>query len=86
MLQFGLIRQAKEHPGSRHRIEALVESLGEAEERVGELATSELWAVNLTPQGLKARGYGVTGDQTESNAMQLWSTVYPSLRFVKERF
>ena len=86
MLQFGLIRQAGLHPSYRDKINSLVETLGKAEERAGELATSELWAVNLTPDGLKARGYGVAGGQTESNAMQLWSTVYPSLRFVKERF
>ncbi len=86
MLQFGLIRQAEQHPSYQDRIRALVRTLSEAEERAGELATSELWAVTLTPEGLKARGYGVAGDQTESNAMQLWSTVYPSLRSVKERF
>jgi glycogen debranching enzyme len=86
MLQFGLIRQAGLHPSFRQRVNALVETLGKAEERAGELATSELWAVDLTADGLLARGYGVAGDQTESNAMQLWSTVYPSLRFVKERF
>ena len=86
MLQFGLLRQAGLHPSYRDRINASLKTLGEAEERAGELATSELWAVNLNADGLKARGYGVAGDQTESNAMQLWSTVYPSLRFVKERF
>lgn len=86
MLSLGLVRQAEHHPAYRSRITLLLKQLEEAELRVGELANSELWGVTVEQDGVTARGYGQAGDQTESNALQLWSTVYPAVRFVKANF
>lgn len=85
MLQFGLLRQQGRFPALDGRLTALLDKIRQSELRVGPLATSELWAVDLNSSGLTWRAYGVAGDQAESNALQLWSTVYPALEFVRNR-
>lgn len=85
MLQFGLMRQRGRFPALDSRIDALLADIAASETRVGPLATSELWAIELEPTGITWRAYGVQGDQAESNALQLWSTVYPALVYVRER-
>ena len=85
MLQFGLLRQQGRFPALDGRLTALLDEIRQSELRVGPLATSELWAVDLNSSGLTWRAYGVAGDQAESNALQLWSTVYPALEFVRNR-
>ena len=84
MLSLGLMRQHGRFPALDQRISRLAQEIRQSEERVGTLATSELWAVDLNESGLTWRAYGVAGDQTESNALQLWSTVYPALEFVRQ--
>jgi hypothetical protein len=85
MLQFGLLRQKARFPAQAARMDALLEQIRQSEQRVGALATSELWAIDLDESGVTWRAYGVAGDQAESNALQLWSTVYPALEFVRDR-
>jgi len=82
LLQFGLARQYRLRPPYRERIGKLLDLLEAGEEKAGALATSELWGVDFTTVPPTPRAYGEGGDQTESNAMQLWSTVYPALRHV----
>ncbi len=84
MLQLGLMRQLGQHPEVAQRLQTLLNEIQQSEERVGALATSELWAIDLTDSGITWRAYGTSGDQTESNALQLWSTVYPALEFVRD--
>jgi hypothetical protein len=81
MLQFGLLRQQGRFPSLDSRIDGVLTQIRQSEDRVGALATSELWAVGLA-DGITWRAYGVAGDQAESNALQLWSTVYPALQYV----
>ncbi len=83
MMQFGLLRQQGRFPALEPRIAGLLQGIKESEARVGPLATSELWAIGLDDSGITWRAYGVAGDQAESNAMQLWSTVYPALDYVR---
>ncbi len=77
MLQLGLFRQAERHPELKDRLMSVAKSIAEAEKRVGDLANSELWAIDLGVQGIDWRAFGGDLDETESNALQLWSTVYP---------
>ncbi|MFA7480727.1 MAG: hypothetical protein WC314_09500 [Vulcanimicrobiota bacterium] len=79
MLQLGLMQQLQRYPELDERIRGLLEQIEASEQRVGPLATSELWAIDLGAEGIVWRAYGVAGDQAESNALQLWSTVYPAL-------
>ncbi len=69
----GLVEQYPRHPELQPRIARMIERLVEAERQAGDLATSELWGVS--PDG-RAVPFGAGGDQTESNAYQLWSTAY----------
>ena len=85
MLQFGLLRQKERFPALDSRLSALLAEIRSNEKRVGALATSELWAIGLDRSGITWRAYGVAGDQAESNALQLWSTVYPALEFVRRK-
>lgn len=85
MLSLGLLRQHGRFAELDERIARLAREIRNSEERVGALATSELWAVDLDQTGLVWRGYGEEGDQTESNALQLWSTVYPALEYARSR-
>lgn len=85
MLQFGLMRQLGRFPELDARIDSLLTGIAASENRVGPLATSELWAIELDPaKGVSWRAYGVGGDQAESNALQLWSTVYPALVYARD--
>lgn len=85
MLSLGLLRQHGRFPQLDERIARLAREIRDCEERVGPLATSELWAIDLDESGVTWRAYGVAGDQTESNALQLWSTVYPALEYARQR-
>lgn len=85
MLSLGLLRQHGRFPQLDEKIARLAREIRDGEERVGPLATSELWAIDLDESGLTWRAYGVAGDQTESNALQLWSTVYPALEYARQR-
>jgi hypothetical protein len=85
MLQFGLLRQKERFPALDARLDALLAEIRSNENRVGALATSELWAIGLDRTGITWRAYGVAGDQAESNALQLWSAVYPALEFVRQK-
>lgn len=85
MLQFGLMRQRGRFPGLDARIDSVLADIASSENRVGPLATSELWAIGLDNRGVTWRAYGAQGDQAESNALQLWSTVYPALVFARDR-
>jgi hypothetical protein len=83
MLQLGLLRQRGRFPALDGRIEDLLAHIEQSEANVGPLATSELWAVGLDATGLSWRPYGTAGDQAESNALQLWSTIYPALEYAR---
>jgi hypothetical protein len=85
MLQLGLLRQLDRFPDLDPHIKDLLDDMALAEQRVGPLATSELWAIELDSLGITWRAYGVQGDQAESNALQLWSTVYPALHLARRR-
>ncbi len=73
LMMAGLIKQYPRYPTLQPRILKAIDRLVEGEQRAGLLATSELWAVS--PEG-EAVAYGAAGDQSESNAYQLWSTAY----------
>ena len=84
MLQLGLMRQIEEYPSLKGRLQKVLADISQSEQRVGPLATSELWAIDLDENGVIWRAYGTKGDQTESNALQLWSTVYPAVEHVRK--
>lgn len=81
MLQLGLARQLSLRPKFEDRIRAVIARLQAGEEAAGELGTSELWGISFSGDRVEARPYGEGGDETESNAMQLWSTVHPAVRY-----
>lgn len=81
MLQLGLARQLPLHPQFDSRIRTVIGALQAGEKLAGELGTSELWGVSFADGRVSPRPYGEGGDETESNAMQLWSTVYPAVRY-----
>jgi hypothetical protein len=82
MLQAGLLRQWDKYQGDPElgpRLQAVIRSLTEAEKRAGALANAELWTHRVRGEQWEAVAFGAgSGDQTESNALQLWSTVYPA--------
>ena len=67
------------------RIDLLLAGIEQSETNVGPLAISELWAIGLNAEGVTWRAYGTAGDQAESNALQLWSTVYPALVYARQQ-
>lgn len=82
MLQLGLARQQGLHPRYAGRIQKLLAQLAEGEKTAGDLGTSELWGIQFAGQSVEPRPYGEGPDQTESNVLQLWSTVYPAVTYV----
>lgn len=85
MLQLGLLRQRERFPALAERIDLLLAGIEQSETNVGPLAISELWAIGLNAEGVTWRAYGTAGDQAESNALQLWSTVYPALVYARQQ-
>lgn len=81
MLQAGLARQRSLHPELADRLNAAIDRLQAAEVKAGPLATSELWTHEVVDGEQRATAWGgqdaAGGD--ESNAAQLWSTVYPAV-------
>jgi len=84
LLQRGLMRQLRRWRGQAgeearrmtRRLSGVVRRLAAAEARVGALAGSELWTVQAGADGFRPVAYGhAAGHVTESNALQLWSTV-----------
>jgi len=58
------------------RMERLLKRLAQAEQRAGALRTSELWTSAVQSGQVAAVPYGHgTGHTSESNALQLWSTI-----------
>lgn len=58
------------------RMEHLLKRLAQAEQRAGALRTSELWTSAIRSGKMEAVPYGHgTGHTSESNALQLWSTI-----------
>lgn len=82
MMTAGLLRQMERFAGDPdlvRRLRQAVVRLGHQEDAAGALATSELWSHRAGPDGWRAVAFGAeASDQTESNAAQLWSTVYPA--------
>lgn len=57
----------------------MADTIARADEAAGPLGTSELWSHRVEDGDWQAVAYGASAtDQTESNAVQLWSTVYPA--------
>lgn len=82
MIQAGLLRQWKVYGQDEElgpRLERVIHALERAEQNAGGLAASELWTHRVHGGRWEAVAFGAdSGDQTESNALQLWSTVYPA--------
>jgi hypothetical protein len=83
MLQLGLMRQIERlapEPGNEElvsRMRRVLSNLREANGRLGDLSNSEL----LTIDDLgRATSFGQTQGDTESNAVQLWSTTAPAVQ------
>ncbi|GMU56024.1 MAG: hypothetical protein AMXMBFR33_51700 [Candidatus Xenobia bacterium] len=81
MLQAGLVRQKERHPELAPRLDAAIRRLQQAEHQAGPLATSELWTHEVVDGEWKAAPWGgqAAAGGDESNAAQLWSTVYPAV-------
>ncbi|MBI3928062.1 MAG: hypothetical protein HY319_21140 [Armatimonadetes bacterium] len=78
MLIAGLLRQLERYPELEVRLLRALERLQQAETRAGALANSELWSFEVDGDW-RARAFS-GGGETESNPVQLWSTIYPALK------
>ncbi|WP_294261850.1 hypothetical protein [uncultured Sphingomonas sp.] len=68
-------------PATRARLTALRTRLWRAIDAAGEVRTSELWSWSYAGGGYRVAPFGASsGDADESNAAQLWSTVFLALR------
>lgn len=81
MMQAGLARQQERYPELAPRLKAAIARLQKAEQQAGPLATSELWTHEVVEGEWKAAPWGgqAAAGGDESNAAQLWSTVYPAV-------
>ncbi len=81
MMQAGLARQKERYPELAPRLDAAIARLQKAEQQAGPLATSELWTHEVVEGEWKAAPWGgqAAAGGDESNAAQLWSTVYPAV-------
>jgi hypothetical protein len=84
LLESGLLRQRKRfvsEPALEARITRAIERLVAARRTAGPLAGSELWTWDIRRGQIVPLAFGQReSSQTESNAVQLWSTIYPALR------
>lgn len=91
-LYLGVMRQLERFRGDPAQA-ALVERLRKVEasvaaavERAGRLASSELWTYDIQHGAMVGLAFGQrAGSETESNAVQLWSTVYPAIDLERQR-
>ena len=68
-------------PATRARLTALRTRLWRAIDAAGAVRTSELWSWSYAGGGYRVAPFGASsGDADESNAAQLWSTVFLALR------
>jgi hypothetical protein len=78
MMTLGLARQARREDlstGVKDRIRALVGQSRAQRRAAGPLTASELWTWSVSGGVVQARPFGVGDqDETESNAIQLWSS------------
>lgn len=86
MLQMGMLRQWQrfhDDPSQAalaSRLRRAVAAVDTARRRAGALASSELWTWEVRGGRVSAVAFGQrAGSETESNAVQLWSTIFPSV-------
>lgn len=86
MLELGIARQIarfEKDPGQKELVahmQGALRELGAARERVGSLANSELWTFAIERGAMVPSAFGVgQGSITESNAVQLWSSLFPAV-------
>jgi hypothetical protein len=87
MMQKGLMRQIRRFTSPEHENDPKARQLAEemrqalrsihrTEEKVGDMVNFELWTYGIEDGKMKPLPYGQNAsDETESNAIQLWSTV-----------
>jgi len=92
MIELGLVRQIErfvksgEHPDLVARMKKVQKRIIGARERAGALANSELWSFAVENGALKPAAFGAEeGADDESNAVQLWSTVFPAVIMEEKR-
>lgn len=82
MMEAGLLRQHARFardPVLGPRLLRCVQKLVAADRAAGRLGNAELWTHRVREGRWEAVAFGADGaDQTESNALQLWSTVFPA--------
>ncbi|MBI2264106.1 MAG: hypothetical protein HYU64_02865 [Armatimonadetes bacterium] len=86
LAELGLMRQIERFSTSKgsedlvNSMKALLLKLRESEKHAGHLSNSELWTFRLGKDGMEPAAYGENpGDETESDPVQLWSTVEPAV-------
>ncbi len=92
MLELGLMKQI-ERFGAVSGQEQLVadmkkilRQIGESREKTGTLANSELWVYSIRNGLMVPAAFGAEkGSVTESNAVQLWSTIFPAVLLQESR-
>jgi len=82
LMEKGLMKQIKRFqgkPGKKKLVKDMFRSLSnlrKMEQNAGDLVNSELWTYKIEDGKMKPKAYGAeAGSETESNPVQLWSTV-----------
>jgi len=92
MIELGLVRQIEryaksgKHPELVAQMKRTLASISAARERAGALANSELWSFAVEKGAMIPAAFGAEeGADDESNAVQLWSTVFPAVIMEEKR-
>ena len=86
MLEKGLIKQLNKYSTSKKekelvkQLKSTLSKIFELEKNIGTLTSAELWSYRIKDGRFYPSPYGQDkGEVTESNAFQLWSSIYPAV-------